>query len=131
MARFVWCNGVLKISCRSFAILYCACNLICHKRQQGDKRTPSGSYTFDYKNKKSKFCGSIHVSYCTTACKACAKKTGVNAGTDIMIHGQKMTLVIWHLSINYAIGPMVVSPLLMMRAMQLWRWSRLAPLLKS
>ena len=89
MARFVWCNGVLKISCRSFAILYCACNLICHKRQQGDKRTPLGSYALDYKNKKSEFCRSIDVSYRTTAGKACAKKKGVNAGGDIMIHGQK------------------------------------------
>ena len=118
MARFVWCNGVLKISYRSHAILYCACNLICHK-QQGDKRTPLGSYALDYKNKKSEFCRSIHVSYRTTTGKACAKKTGVNAGGDIMNHGQKMTLVIWHLSINDAIGPMVVLPLLMMRAMQL------------
>ncbi|WP_352259924.1 L,D-transpeptidase family protein, partial [Psychrobacter sp. TB55-MNA-CIBAN-0194] len=38
-------------------------NPIGHKQQQGDKRTPSGSYTLDYKNEKSKFYRSIHISY--------------------------------------------------------------------
>ena len=30
-------------------------NPIGHKQQQGDQRTPVGSYTLDYKNEKSKF----------------------------------------------------------------------------
>lgn len=58
-------------------------NPIGHKQQQGDKRTPSGSYTLDYKNEKSKFYRSIHISYPNAADKAHAKKM------DIMIHGQK------------------------------------------
>lgn len=64
-------------------------NPVGHKQQQGDKRTPSGTYTLDYKNEKSKFYRSIHISYPNAADKARAKSLGVNAGGDIMIHGQK------------------------------------------
>ena len=64
-------------------------NPIGHKQQQGDQRTPVGSYTLDYKNEKSKFYRSIHVSYPNTTDKARAKSRGVSAGGDIMIHGQK------------------------------------------
>ena len=64
-------------------------NPVGHKQQQGDKRTPTGSYILDYKNEKSKFYRSIHVSYPNAADKARAKKLGVNPGGDIMIHGQK------------------------------------------
>lgn len=59
-----------------------------HKQQQGDKRTPVGSYKLDYKNEKSKFYRSIHVSYPNAADKARAKALGVSPGGDIMIHGQ-------------------------------------------
>ena len=64
-------------------------NPIGHKQQQGDQRTPVGSYTLDYKNEKSKFYHSIHISYPNTTDKARAKSRGVSAGGDIMIHGQK------------------------------------------
>lgn len=64
-------------------------NPVGHKQQQGDKRTPTGSYILDYKNEKSKFYRSIHVSYPNAADKARAKSRGVNPGGDIMIHGQK------------------------------------------
>lgn len=64
-------------------------NPVGHKRQQGDERTPSGTYTLDYKNEKSKFYRSIHISYPNATDKARAKSLGVNAGGDIMIHGQK------------------------------------------
>lgn len=59
-----------------------------HKQQQGDERTPTGVYTLDYKNENSKFYRSIHISYPNAADKAHAKKKGVSAGGDIMIHGQ-------------------------------------------
>lgn len=59
-----------------------------HKQQQGDQRTPTGVYTLDYKNEKSKFYRSIHVSYPNAADRASAKKRGINPGGDIMIHGQ-------------------------------------------
>lgn len=63
-------------------------NPVGHKQRQGDKRTPTGSYTLDYKNEQSKFYRSIHISYPNAADKARAKKLGVNTGGDIMIHGQ-------------------------------------------
>ena len=64
-------------------------NPIGHKQQQGDQRTPVGNYILDYKNEKSKFYRSIHVSYPNSIDKARAKSRGVSAGGDIMIHGQK------------------------------------------
>ncbi len=60
-----------------------------HKRQQGDERTPTGSYKLDYKNEKSSYYRSIHVSYPNASDKAQARKRGVSPGGDIMIHGQK------------------------------------------
>lgn len=60
-----------------------------HKRQEGDERTPTGSYILDYKNENSSYYRSIHISYPNAADKAQAKKRGVSAGGDIMIHGQK------------------------------------------
>ena len=64
-------------------------NPVGHKQQQGDKRTPTGSYILDYKNEKSKFYRSIHVSYPNATDKARAKSRGISPGGDIMIHGQK------------------------------------------
>ena len=64
-------------------------NPIGHKQQQGDQRTPVGSYTLDYKNEKSGYYRSIHISYPNTTDKSRAKSRGVSAGGDIMIHGQK------------------------------------------
>ncbi|MGM8872032.1 L,D-transpeptidase family protein [Psychrobacter sp. 2Y5] len=60
-----------------------------HKRQEGDERTPTGNYKLDYKNENSSYYRSIHVSYPNSTDKAQAKKRGVSAGGDIMIHGQK------------------------------------------
>ena len=64
-------------------------NPIGHKQQEGDQRTPMGSYTLDYKNEKSQYYRSIHVSYPNAVDKARAKKRGVSPGGAIMIHGQK------------------------------------------
>ena len=59
-----------------------------HKRQEGDERTPEGSYTLDYKNENSIAHRSIHISYPNEADKADAASRGVSPGGDIMIHGQ-------------------------------------------
>lgn len=64
-------------------------NPVGHKQQEGDERTPTGDYTLDYKNEKSGYHRSIHVSYPNANDKAQAKKRGVSAGGNIMIHGQK------------------------------------------
>ena len=60
-----------------------------HKQQEGDQRTPIGSYTLDYKNEKSQYYRSMHVSYPNAIDKANAKSRGVSPGGAIMIHGQK------------------------------------------
>ena len=59
-----------------------------HKQQEGDQRTPIGTYTLDYKNENSIAHRSIHISYPNAADKANAKQLGVSPGGDIMIHGQ-------------------------------------------
>ncbi|WP_394123704.1 L,D-transpeptidase family protein [Psychrobacter nivimaris] len=59
-----------------------------HKQQEGDQRTPVGAYTLDYKNENSIAHRSIHISYPNATDKAYAKKLGVSAGGNIMIHGQ-------------------------------------------
>lgn len=57
------------------------------KRYQGDKKTPEGRYTLDWRNPKSKFYRSLHVSYPNARDRANAKKLGRSPGGDIMIHG--------------------------------------------
>lgn len=60
-----------------------------HKRQEGDERTPEGTYLLDYKKSDSAFYKSIHISYPNKADKQRATKAGVSPGGFIMIHGQK------------------------------------------
>jgi murein L,D-transpeptidase YafK len=59
-----------------------------HKQQQGDKRTPEGRYTLDYRNPNSAYYKSIHISYPNSKDRAAAREKGWNPGGDIMIHGQ-------------------------------------------
>ena len=63
-----------------------------HKQQEGDKRTPEGLYTLDYKKEDSAYYRSMHISYPSKVDKAKAKKLGVDPGGFIMIHGQKNSL---------------------------------------
>ncbi|WP_225000131.1 murein L,D-transpeptidase family protein [Cesiribacter sp. SM1] len=58
-----------------------------HKQQEGDERTPEGRYTLDWRNSKSAYHKSIHISYPSEQDKARAKRLGVSPGGDIMIHG--------------------------------------------
>jgi murein L,D-transpeptidase YafK len=60
-----------------------------HKQQQGDQRTPEGSYTLDYKKSDSAFYKAIHISYPNADDVTAAKQRGVRPGGQIMIHGQK------------------------------------------
>ena len=59
-----------------------------HKQQEGDSRTPEGTYTLDWRNPNSKFFKSIHVSYPTLQQTRVAREAGVSPGGAIMIHGQ-------------------------------------------
>ena len=60
-----------------------------HKLQEGDGRTPEGSYVIDYRNSRSKYHLSLHISYPDANDIARAQDAGVDPGGDIMIHGLK------------------------------------------
>ena len=60
-----------------------------HKQQEGDGRTPEGTYTIDRRNPKSKYHLSLRISYPNEADRARAESAGVSPGGDIMIHGLK------------------------------------------
>jgi murein L,D-transpeptidase YafK len=59
------------------------------KTQQGDGRTPEGLYRIDGRNAGSGFFRALHISYPSAADREGARKDGVSAGGDIMIHGIK------------------------------------------
>lgn len=58
-----------------------------HKEQQGDGKTPEGSYTIIYKNPNSMFHLSLKVSYPSIQDQKNAAALGVSPGGEIMIHG--------------------------------------------
>lgn len=58
------------------------------KEYEGDGKTPEGMYTICYKNIKSQYHLSLKIDYPHDHHIALAKKRGLSAGSDIMIHGQ-------------------------------------------
>jgi murein L,D-transpeptidase YafK len=50
------------------------------KERQGDGKTPEGKYVINWKNPKSQFHLSLHISYPNAADRARAKKLGVHPG---------------------------------------------------
>ncbi len=58
-----------------------------HKQQEGDERTPKGSYLIDWRNGNSIAHFSLHISYPNDADKAAAVGRGKDPGGNIMIHG--------------------------------------------
>lgn len=59
-----------------------------HKLQEGDKRTPEGTYLLDYKKPDSAYYKAIHISYPNEQDRARAQALGVDPGGMILIHGQ-------------------------------------------
>lgn len=57
------------------------------KQEEGDMKTPEGAYTIDYRNPNSDYHLALHISYPSAEDTARAAARGVNAGSDIMIHG--------------------------------------------
>ena len=57
------------------------------KDREGDMKTPEGLYTIDGHKPDSDFHRALHISYPSSADRAQAAATGVNAGSDIEIHG--------------------------------------------
>lgn len=58
-----------------------------HKQQEGDERTPEGRYRIDWRNPRSQFHKSLHISYPDAQDRRAAQARGVSPGGDIMIHG--------------------------------------------
>jgi murein L,D-transpeptidase YafK len=58
-----------------------------HKQEEGDGKTPEGSYTISGRNPKSAFHRSLRISYPNAADRERALRKGVRPGGDIMIHG--------------------------------------------
>ena len=63
-----------------------------HKEQEGDEKTPEGTYTLDYKKEDSSFYRAMHISYPNKMDLEHAKDKGVSAGGFIMVHGQRNKL---------------------------------------
>lgn len=58
------------------------------KRHRGDRRTPEGLYTIDWRNPDSGFYKALHISYPNAADRAHARKRRVHPGDNILIHGR-------------------------------------------
>jgi len=65
------------------------------KLQVGDKKTPEGNYTLDYKKFNSTFHRAIHISYPNKRDRLNAKKAGLKSGGLIMLHGQTSGKLDW------------------------------------
>jgi murein L,D-transpeptidase YafK len=57
------------------------------KRREGDKKTPEGRYTINYRKADSGYFRALHISYPSQADAEIAHKEGASPGGDIMIHG--------------------------------------------
>ena len=62
-------------------------NPVGHKEREGDRRTPEGNYTIDFKNARSRFHLALRISYPNAKDVKRAEALGVKPGGDIMIHG--------------------------------------------
>lgn len=60
-----------------------------HKQQEGDEKTPEGTYTLDYRKEDSSFYRAMHISYPNKADLVNAESNNVSAGGFIMVHGQR------------------------------------------
>lgn len=59
-----------------------------HKQREGDLRTPEGVYTLDWRNPRSRYYKSIHISYPNDQDRRRAAELGVDPGGHIMLHGE-------------------------------------------
>jgi murein L,D-transpeptidase YafK len=57
------------------------------KQEEGDMKTPEGTYKIDRRNPQSDYHLALHVSYPSDEDTTRAAERGVNAGFDIMVHG--------------------------------------------
>jgi murein L,D-transpeptidase YafK len=57
------------------------------KQEEGDMKTPEGTYKIDTRNAQSSFHLALHISYPSVEDDKRAAARGISAGSDIMIHG--------------------------------------------
>ena len=57
------------------------------KQEEGDMKTPEGTYNIDRRNAQSSFHRALHISYPSDEDSNRAAARGVSAGSDIMLHG--------------------------------------------
>lgn len=63
-----------------------------HKKEEGDEKTPEGTYWISGRNAHSRFHLSLKISYPNAHDLMQAQERGVSAGGDIMVHGLPDTL---------------------------------------
>jgi murein L,D-transpeptidase YafK len=83
-----------------------------HKEQEGDGKTPEGVYFVSHKYPNSQFYLALQVSYPNAHDKKNARKKGVSAGGEIMIHGLGKTFS-WlgksHVNNDWTLGCIAVT----------------------
>lgn len=57
------------------------------KAREGDQKTPEGRYAIDWRNARSKYHLSLHISYPDAHDRQTARAGGYRPGSNIMIHG--------------------------------------------
>ena len=80
-----------------------------HKMEEGDERTPEGTYFIDFKNSNSDFHRSLKISYPNRRDRARAQRDGVDPGGLIMIHGLGDRPRSWHRLIDWTDGCIAVT----------------------
>ena len=82
------------------------------KTQEGDGKTPEGSYFIDYRNEKSTFHLALQISYPSDADRVQASSQGVKPGGLIMIHGMRNHFGFvgrWHRWVDWTDGCIAVT----------------------
>nr|WP_166174963.1 L,D-transpeptidase family protein [Altererythrobacter segetis] len=79
------------------------------KHFEGDERTPEGRYTVDYRNPRSAYHLSLHISYPNAADRAYAAARGRSPGGEIFIHGQPNALAQGRMQGDWTDGCISVS----------------------
>ncbi|MFA5353113.1 MAG: L,D-transpeptidase family protein [Thermodesulfovibrionales bacterium] len=82
------------------------------KTREGDKRTPEGTYTLDYRKARSEYYRAFHISYPNEKDLENARRLGVSPGGGIELHGLPRNLEDvggLHRSLNWTDGCIAVT----------------------
>jgi murein L,D-transpeptidase YafK len=79
------------------------------KHFEGDERTPEGRYMVDYRNPRSAYHLSLHLSYPNDADRAYADARGYSPGGEIFLHGQPNALPIGRVPGDWTDGCIALS----------------------